>query len=123
MSITKNALLRYQTLDRCFKNSGRSYLIEDLLDEINQALTDENPDNSGIQIRQLREDIRFMRSELGYSAPIDSKEVSGKKHAYFCSDLSFLINNDPLNKLLHTLGQTFNKTKYQYIKILNDYSH
>jgi hypothetical protein len=39
MSITKNALLRYQTLDRCFKNSGRSYLIEDLLDEINQALT------------------------------------------------------------------------------------
>ncbi len=97
MSITKNALLRYQTLDRCFKNSGRSYLIEDLLDEINQALTDEKPENSGIQIRQLREDIRFMRSELGYSAPIETRVISGKKHAYYYSDPSFSINNSPLN--------------------------
>jgi predicted DNA-binding transcriptional regulator YafY len=97
MSITKNALLRYQTLDRCFKNTGRSYLIEDLLEEVNQTLFEDNSKNSGIQIRQLREDIRFMRSELGYSAPIDSKEVSGKKHAYFYSDPSFSINNSPLN--------------------------
>jgi predicted DNA-binding transcriptional regulator YafY len=97
MSIIKNALLRYQTLDRCFKNTGRSYLIEDLLEEVNQTLCDENPENSGIQVRQLREDIRFMRSELGYSAPIDSKEISGRKHAYFYSDPSFSINNSPLN--------------------------
>jgi predicted DNA-binding transcriptional regulator YafY len=97
MSIIKNALLRYQTLDRCFKNTGRSYLIEDLLEEVNQTLFDENPENSGIQVRQLREDIRFMRSILGYSAPIDSKEISGRKHAYFYSDPSFSINNSPLN--------------------------
>ena len=97
MSIIKNALLRYQTLDRCFKNTGRSYLIEDLLEEVNQTLFDENPENSGIQVRQLRGDIRFMRSELGYSAPIDSREISGRKHAYFYSDPSFSINNSPLN--------------------------
>jgi predicted DNA-binding transcriptional regulator YafY len=97
MSITKNALLRYQTLDRCFKNSGRSYLIEDLLDEVNQVLTEEKLDNSGIQIRQLREDIRFMRSELGYSAPIETRIISGKKHAYYYSDPTFSINNSPLN--------------------------
>ena len=97
MSIIKNALLRYQTLDRCFKNTGRSYLIEDLLEEVNQTLFNENLENSGIQVRQLREDIRFMRSELGYSAPIDSREISGRKHAYFYSDPSFSINNSPLN--------------------------
>ena len=97
MSITKNALLRYQTLDRCFKNTGRSYLIEDLLEEVNQTLFEDNSKNSGIQIRQLREDIRFMRSELGYFAPIDSREITGKKHAYFYSDPSFSINNSPLN--------------------------
>ena len=96
MAIIKNALLRYQTLDRCFKNNGRSYLIEDLLEEVNQTLIDENPENLGIQVRQLREDIRFMRSELGYSAPIDSREISGKKHAYFYTDPSFSINNSPL---------------------------
>ena len=97
MSIIKNALLRYQTLDRCFKNTGRNYLIDELLEEVNQVLIDENPKNKGIQVRQLREDIRFMRSELGYSAPIDSREISGRKHAYFYSDPSFSINNSPLN--------------------------
>ena len=97
MSIIKNALLRYQTLDRCFKNTGRSYLIEDLLEEVNQTLFDENPENSGIQVRQLRGDIRFMRSELGYSAPIESRVISGKKHAYFYTEPTFSINNSPLN--------------------------
>jgi predicted DNA-binding transcriptional regulator YafY len=97
MAITKNVLLRYQTLDRCFKNNGRSYLIEELLEEVNQTLFDENPENSGIQVRQLREDIRFMRSELGYSAPIETRVISGKKHSYYYSDPSFSINNSPLN--------------------------
>ena len=97
MSITKNALLRYQTLDKCFRNFGRNYLIEDLLDEVNQALLEENPINSGIQIRQLRDDIRFMRSDIGYSAPIETKIISGKKHAYFYSEPKFSINNSPLN--------------------------
>ena len=32
MGITKNATIRYQTLDRCFKNPGKRYYIEDLLD-------------------------------------------------------------------------------------------
>jgi len=97
MSIIKNALLRYQTLDRCFKNTGRSYLIDELLEEVNQVLIDENPYNSGIQIRQLREDIRFMKSELGYSAPIETRVISGKKHAYFYNEPTFSINNSPLN--------------------------
>jgi len=97
MSIIKNALLRYQTLDRCFKNTGRNYLIEDLLEEVNQALIEENYKNSGIQIRQLRDDIRFMKSELGYSAPIETRVISGKKHAYFYNDPTFSINNSPLN--------------------------
>jgi predicted DNA-binding transcriptional regulator YafY len=97
MSIIKNALLRYQTLDRCLRNTGRIYLIEDLLDEVNNALIDENPLNSGIQIRQLRGDIRFMRSESGYSAPIETKIISGKKHAYFYDDPTFSITNSPLS--------------------------
>lgn len=98
MAVIKNALLRYQTLDRCFKNTGRNYLIEDLLNEVNNVLLDDNPLNSGIQKRQLQEDIKFMKSELGYSAPIESKIVSGKKHAYFYSDPIFSINNSPLNE-------------------------
>jgi predicted DNA-binding transcriptional regulator YafY len=98
MAVIKNALLRYQTLDRCFKNTGRNYLVDDLLYEVNIVLLEDNPHSSGIQKRQLQEDIKYMKSELGYSAPIESKVVSGKKHAYFYSDPKFSINNSPLNE-------------------------
>ena len=70
MSINKNAVLRYNTLDKCFKNHGRKHYFQDLLDIINAVLTDDNPKSTGIQTRQLRDDIRFMKSEAGYFAPI-----------------------------------------------------
>ena len=98
MSITKNAFLRYQTLDRCFKNNGRNYLIADLLEEVNTALFDDNPSNNGIQIRQLRDDIKFMKSEAGFNAPIESRVIDGKKHAYFYFDPNFSISNMPINE-------------------------
>ena len=98
MTVIKNAFLRYQTLDRCFKNTGRKYLIDNLLEEVNTALFDDNPSNSGIQIRQLRDDIKYMKSERGFNAPIDSKVIDGKKHAYFYSDPNFSINNMPINE-------------------------
>jgi hypothetical protein len=43
MAINKNALIRYQVLDRCFRNPGRMYFWQDLLEECNQALADINP--------------------------------------------------------------------------------
>ena len=98
MTVIKNAFLRYQTLDRCFKNNGRKYLIDNLLEQVNTALFEDNPSNSGIQIRQLRDDIKYMKSERGFNAPIDSKVFDGKKHAYFYSDPNFSINNMPINE-------------------------
>ena len=35
MPINKNALLRYQILDRCFSDRHRYYEIEDLVDKVN----------------------------------------------------------------------------------------
>jgi hypothetical protein len=40
MPTNKNALLRYQILDRCFSNRHRKYTIEDLVDAVNEALYD-----------------------------------------------------------------------------------
>ena len=40
MPINKNALLRYQILDRCFSDRHRRYEIEDLVDKVNDALLD-----------------------------------------------------------------------------------
>lgn len=96
MSVNKNALIRYQVLDRCFRNPGRMYFWEDLLEECNKALINFDPKSEGVQRRQLFEDIRFMQSEQGWSVPLEKKRY-GRRVYYRYSDLSFSINNQPLN--------------------------
>ena len=66
MSLNKNAQIRYQVLDRCFRNTGRIYFIDDLLEECNKALLNFDSTSKGIQRRQLFDDIRFMESEQGW---------------------------------------------------------
>ena len=97
MSTNKNAILRYNTLDRCFSDFTRKYYFKDLQDKINTALSELNLATDGIQDRQLRDDISFMRSETGYSAPIETIR-DGKKAYYRYSDRNFSINKSPLNK-------------------------
>jgi len=96
MSINKNALIRYQVLDRCFRNTGRMYFWEDLLEECNKALVDFDPNSEGIQRRQLFDDIRFMESEAGWTIPLGRIRY-GRKVYYRYEDLSFSISNQPLN--------------------------
>ena len=98
MSVNKNALIRYQVLDRCFRNSGRMYFWEDLLEECNKALIDFDTNNNGIQRRQLFDDIRFMESEVGWAIPL-ARTRHGRKVYYRYEDLSFSISNQPLNDL------------------------
>lgn len=97
MAITKNAFIRYQTLDRCFRNTGRLYVIDDLLKACNAALTELDPANNGIRKRQLYDDIRFMTSEQGWNIELD-KIRCGRKTAYRYLDPSFSIKNEPLNE-------------------------
>ena len=98
MAINKNALIRYQVLDRCFRNTGRMYFWEDLLEECNRAIMEFDPHSAGIQRRQLFDDIRFMESEQGWSIPLVRFRY-GRKVFYRYEDLSFSINNQPLNDL------------------------
>lgn len=97
MATTRNAVLRYNTLDKCFSNFGRKYSFEDILEIVNKALKDFDPYSEGIKTRQLRDDIRFMKSEAGYSAPIIA--ISEGRKSYYCyEEKDFSINNSPLNK-------------------------
>ncbi|MCX7745260.1 MAG: WYL domain-containing protein, partial [Flavobacteriales bacterium] len=98
MSVNKHAIIRYQALDRCFRNPGRMYFWEDLLEECNKALLDFDPSCKGIQRRQLFDDIRFMESAAGWSIPL-ARHRYGKRVYYRYEDLSFSINNQPLNEL------------------------
>jgi predicted DNA-binding transcriptional regulator YafY len=98
MSITKNALIRYHTLDRCFSNPGRRYSIKDLLDECNLALGELDIKTEGIKKRQLYDDIRFMQSEQGWSIELE-KIKSGRIVYYRYEDTSFSIKNQPVNEM------------------------
>ena len=97
MTVNKNALLRYQVLDRCFRNTGRMYFWDDLLNECNDALMDFDPACGGIGRRQLFDDIRFMESEQGWSISLARLRYD-RKVFYRYEDPSYSINNQPLNE-------------------------
>ena len=98
MPITKNAMIRYQCLDRCFRNPGKRYYFNDLLEECNQALRDYNSSSDGIARRQLYNDINYMESSQGWSIPLE-RYKDGRKKYFRYSDLNFSINNQPINEL------------------------
>lgn len=96
MFTTKHQLIRYNKLDKCFQNFSKEYSIENLLDSVNDAIIEFDPNSSGVEIRTLRKDISFMRSSSGYDAPIETiKGDSGFYYRY--SDKNFSINKSPLN--------------------------
>jgi predicted DNA-binding transcriptional regulator YafY len=98
MSINKNALMRYKVLDNCFRNPGRRYFIYDLIDECNKVLASLDPDSEGISRRQIFEDIAFMESTEGWGVQLE-RFRDGRKVYYRYSDISFSINNMPLNEV------------------------
>jgi len=97
MSTNKNATIRYQALDRCLRNPGKRYSIDDLVKACNEALLDVDPLTSGIKKRQIYEDIKFMQDSRGFDAPIETYK-DGRNAYYRYDDLSFSINNQPLNE-------------------------
>lgn len=134
MAVNKNALIRYKALDKCFRNSGRKYFIDDLLEACNRALQALNPKSDGISIRQIYEDIRYMESEQGWSVRLLRGRV-GRKVYYYYEDRSFSINNQPLNKFeaeqiraaLHVLSRfkglpQFNWADEQILKLQQAYN-
>jgi len=98
MPVNKNAILRYHVLDKCFRNTGRNYFIEDLIAECNRVLKEIDPNSRGISRRQIFEDIAFMESNEGWSIDLLRKKEL-KRVFYRYADPSFSINNMPLNEL------------------------
>ena len=106
MATNKNAQLRYQILDRCFSNFQKRYEIDDLLDEVNEQLFDIF--GTTVSIRQIREDIKYMRDRVSFNAPIVAYPYDGKKCYYRYSNHGYSIYKnelsvDDLNKLQSTI--------------------
>lgn len=97
MATVKHAIVRYIALDKCFSNPYKRFSFDDLIEVCNEAICMEYGDDSGISVRTLREDIKFMRSEDGYKAPIEVMKDCGKPYYYRYSDTDFSINKQEIN--------------------------
>jgi predicted DNA-binding transcriptional regulator YafY len=98
MSTNKNALIRFKVLDNCFRNPGKRYFIDNLIEECEKVLADIDPESKGISRRQIFDDISFMESSEGWEIELE-RHKDGKKVFYSYKDISFSINNMPLNEV------------------------
>lgn len=95
MSLNKNALIRYKTIDKCLQNHYRNWTLEDLIDACSDALYELEGHDVNVSKRTVQLDIQMMRSDkLGYNAPI---EVYDKKF-YRYSEPDFSITDIPLTE-------------------------
>lgn len=126
MATNKHAIIRYETLDRCFSNRGRRFFMDDLILCVSEALRDYTGADSSISRRQIFKDIDFMRSEGGFRAPIESYK-DGKKAYYRYSDPNYSLAMQQLNpveaELLKTaldmLGRFKGLPKFDFIEELS----
>ena len=95
MPQNKTALLRYRTIDRCLRNTGRRWTLQDLVDACSDALYEYEGKQDLVSVRSVQRDIEMMRSyKLGYEAPI---EVYERKY-YRYADPDYSISNRQLSK-------------------------
>ncbi|NGX85289.1 WYL domain-containing protein [Aequorivita sp. KMM 9714] len=90
MSNSKHAHYRYNVLDRCFRRRERPMAFKEILNEVNENISELYP-GQGISTRTLRDDIRLFRDKkIGFSAPIIVERFEGKE-VYIYSDPEFSI--------------------------------
>ncbi|MBX2814937.1 MAG: WYL domain-containing protein [Saprospiraceae bacterium] len=104
MAQSKNALIRYKTIDKCLRNTKRRWTLQDLIEACSDALYEYEGRDVNVSKRTIQLDLQLMRSnKLGYNAPI---EVYAKKF-YRYSDPTYSITNIPLSEHdLHVLTET-----------------
>lgn len=104
MPASKNALLRYRTIDRCLRNRLRKWTLQDLVDKCNEAMWDYS--GQGISERTIQADLQFMRSDSpGYNAPI--VVVNKKYYTYEDPNFSILnaqVSEEDVSKLKEAVG-------------------
>ena len=93
--ITKNALIRYRTIDRCLQNRSRHWTLNDLIEACSDALYELEGKDAQVSKRTVQLDIQLLRSDkLGYNAPI---EVYERKY-YRYADPDYSITDVPLTE-------------------------
>ena len=87
MPVDKQVLLRYQVLNKCFRNRYREYTIDDLVDECNKALR--RMDKPDVSKRTIQNDINTL--EADYHIRLNENLRQGRKRLYRYTDTSYSL--------------------------------
>jgi predicted DNA-binding transcriptional regulator YafY len=123
MATNKHALIRYHALDRCFRNTGRLFFIDDLIEECNRAIYEHSGIEDGVKKRQVYEDIAFMESEAGWGIELE-RTKRGRKVTFRYADPNYSIGKEPLSDLeknqiqevLLTLGRFKGMPQFEWVE-------
>jgi predicted DNA-binding transcriptional regulator YafY len=92
MGNNKNANIRYRIYDRLLSHRFKKHSKQSILEEIHRVMLEGG--GQGISSTQFAEDLKYLRSEAGGSAPIEQYK-EGKKNYYRYSDPNFRLFQKP----------------------------
>ena len=87
MPVDKQVLLRYQVLNKCFRNRYREYTIDDLVNECNKALR--RMDKPDVSKRTIQNDINTL--EADYYITLNENLRQGRKRLYRYTDTNYTL--------------------------------
>ena len=122
MPVDKQVLLRYQVLNRCFRNRYKEYTIDDLVDECNKALR--KADKPDVSKRTIQNDINTL--EADYGIRLNENLKRGRQRLYRYVDTSYSvslyhINDEERNKIeaaIYVLKQFEGEPMYDWARTL-----
>ncbi len=97
MATNKHAIIRYRVIDKCLRQTDRSWNWKSLSEACAKELAISTGLKTTLSERTIKGDLRDMRSDkaLGYYAPI---EYDRKEKSYYYSRRDYSITESPLNK-------------------------
>lgn len=122
MPVDKQVLLRYQVLNKCFRNRYREYTIDDLVDECNKALR--RLDKPDVSKRTVQNDINTL--EADYHIVLNENLRQGRKRIYRYVDTDYSMplirmNDEERNKIeeaIYVLRQFEGEPIYDWVRTI-----
>jgi len=90
MPVDKQVLLRYQVLNKCFRNQYREYTIDDLVNECSKAMRKELDMSAGVSKRTVQNDIANLEMPP-YNIRLDEKLRRGRQRLYRYVDTEYTL--------------------------------
>ena len=122
MPVDKQVILRYQVLNRCFRNKYREYTIDDLVDECNKALR--KADRPEVSKRTIQNDIVQLETTDPYYIRLNENLKRGRQRLYRYVDTDynlslFRMNDEERNKIedaIYVLKQFEGEPQYDWVR-------